>query len=275
MSNRFAGLDLSRPVLMGVVNATPDSFSDGGDAFQEEDAVARGLALIEAGADIVDVGGESTRPGAEPVSIDDEIARTEPVVRRLAHAGAVVSIDTRNAAVMESAVAAGAKIINDVTALTHDPRALEVAASSGAAVMLMHMQGSPETMQRDPHYDDVVREVRDYLVERAEACVAAGIDRDAIAIDPGIGFGKTVDHNLSLLKHLDRLVETGYPVVLGVSRKSFISRLSRGEPPKERIAGSIAAALGARAQGVQIFRVHDVAETLQALTIQQAVTSAS
>ncbi len=275
MTPSFAGIALDHPVIMGVVNATPDSFSDGGDAYGFEDAVAHGLRLMDEGAEIVDVGGESTRPGAKPVSIEDEIARTEPVVRRLASAGAKVSIDTRNAATMEAAISAGARIVNDVTALRHDPRALGVVANGSVSVMLMHMQGEPQTMQANPIYDNVVRDVLQHLQARANECAAAGVPVGEIAIDPGIGFGKTVDHNLSLLKNLDLFVASGYPVVLGVSRKSFIAKLSAGEAPKERVAGSIAAALGAAAKGVQIFRVHDVAETRQALAIQSAVTAAS
>jgi len=275
MPDTFAGLSLSQPILMGIINATPDSFSDGGDAFAVEDAVSRGLALMEAGASIIDVGGESTRPGADVVPIEEEIKRTRPVVERLVEAGAVVSIDTRNAATMSAAIDAGAQIVNDVTALRHDPNALGVVASRGVSLMLMHIQGEPQTMQINPTYDDVVEEVRVHLLERISVCESAGIPGAEIAIDPGIGFGKTVDHNLSLLKHIDRLVDTGHPVVLGVSRKSFIAKLSGGEEPKERAPGSIAAALAALQAGVQIFRVHDVAETRQAVSVWQAIASAS
>ncbi|MEQ8664647.1 MAG: dihydropteroate synthase [Rhodospirillales bacterium] len=274
MTTTFAGLSLAEPLFMGVVNATPDSFSDGGDAFSEKDAVARGLALMEAGAAIIDVGGESTRPGAEVVSPNEEIRRTEPVIRSLSEAGAVVSIDTRNAETMRRAIAAGATIVNDVTALTHDPLALETVAESGACVMLMHMQGEPQTMQANPIYDDVVTDVLRYLQDRATACAAAGIAVSKIAIDPGIGFGKTVAHNLRLLRHLDLFVRTGYPVVLGVSRKSFIAKLSQGEEPKERISGSVAAAIAGLQAGVQIYRVHDVAETRQAFAIWRAIAAA-
>jgi len=267
----FAGLALDRPLLMGVINVTPDSFSDGGDALRAEDAIARGRALVDAGADILDVGGESTRPGAEPVSAEDETARVLPVVAALSQMGARVSIDTRRARVMAAAVAAGARIINDVTALTGDPESLGLAAKAGVPVILMHMQGEPGTMQANPRYNDVVAEVRDYLAARIEACAAAGIARDRIAIDPGIGFGKTVEHNLSLLKHLDRLADLGCPVVLGVSRKSFIGKLSRGEPPWARLAGSLAAALASVTRGACILRVHDVAETGQALAVWRAI----
>lgn len=275
MADSFAGLSLSQPILMGIVNATPDSFSDGGDAFAMRDAVERGLALMEAGAAIIDVGGESTRPGADVVPVDEEIKRTQPVVERLAAAGAVVSIDTRNAATMAAAIDVGAKIVNDVTALRHDPDALDTVASRGASVMLMHMRGEPQTMQQNPTYDDVVQDILDHLHERADACRQSGVPEGEIAIDPGIGFGKTVDHNLSLLKHLDRFVETGYPVVLGVSRKSFIGKLSRNEDPKDRAPGSIAAAIAGLQSGVQIYRVHDVDETRQAFAIWQAITDAT
>lgn len=274
MSQTFAGLSLAEPILMGIVNATPDSFSDGGDAFAVEDAVRRGRELIAAGASIVDVGGESTRPGAEAVPIDEEIARTRPVVEQLAAEGATVSIDTRNAATMEAAIEAGAKIVNDVTALRHDPASLAVVASNDVSVMLMHMQGEPQTMQHNPTYDDVVADVLTHLKEQVSACVRSGIAEDRIAIDPGIGFGKTVDHNLSLLKHLDQFVASGHPVVLGVSRKSFIAKLSRGEEPKERMSGSVAAALAGLAAGVQIYRIHDVDETRQAFAIWQSIRAA-
>lgn len=260
---------------MGIVNATPDSFSDGGDAFAAGDAIDRGLALLEAGAQIIDVGGESTRPGAATIPPEEEIRRTMPVVERLVKEGATVSIDTRNAATMEAAIGVGATIINDVTAFRHDPCALDVAVTGKTSVILMHMQGEPQTMQANPSYDDVVREVLRHLQERSAVCSAAGVPVQEIAIDPGIGFGKTVDHNLSLLKHLDLFVATGYPVVLGVSRKSLIGKLSRGEQPKERIPGSIAAAIAGLKNGVQIFRVHDVDETRQAFAVWQAISAAS
>ncbi len=267
----FAGLVLDRPCIMGVVNVTPDSFSDGGDAFEPAAAIERGLALHAAGAAIVDVGGESTRPGAEPVSIDEERARIVPVIEELTRSGAIVSVDTRHAAVMEAAIAAGATVVNDVTALAGDPASLPLMAAGDAAIVLMHMQGDPRTMQLAPYYDDVVAEVCGWLRERMAACEAAGIARNRLAIDPGIGFGKTLEHNLAILSHLDAFAELGRPIVLGVSRKSFIGRLSREEPPKARLAGSLAAGLFAVAQGVQILRVHDVAETRQALAVWQAI----
>jgi dihydropteroate synthase len=255
---------------MGVVNVTPDSFSDGGETPDAGRAVARGRALIAAGADLVDVGGESTRPGAAPLDPKAEAARVVPVIGALAADGAVVSVDTRHAAVMAAAVAAGARVINDVSALS-EPGALEAAAASGAHVILMHMKGDPRTMQDDPRYGDVVAEVAAYLAGRIEACARAGIPRAKIAVDPGIGFGKTVAHNVALIANLGRLKALGCPVVLGVSRKSFIGKLSRGEPPKERVPGSLAAALAGIARGADIVRVHDVAETRQALAVWEAI----
>jgi len=271
----FAGLALDKLLIMGIVNVTPDSFSDGGETQEAEYAIARGLAFRDQGADILDVGGESTRPGAEPVSLEEELNRVIPVVRELADAGAIVSIDTRHAQVMTAAVEAGAKIINDVTALTGDPNSLDAAAKSGAAVILMHMRDEPGTMQDDPVYEDAALEVRDYLSDRVRVCESAGILRDQIAVDPGIGFGKTVAHNLEILGRLDIYQDLAVPVVLGVSRKSFIGHVSQGEPPMDRVAGSLAAALAGVAQGVHIIRVHDVAETCQALAVHAAIANAT
>ncbi len=272
MSTRtFAGLDLTRPLVMGIINVTPDSFSDGGDSFHLDDAIARGRKLMEQGAAILDIGGESTRPGAEPVSQEEEISRVVPVIKTLVEEGAVVSTDTRHAVVMEAAIAAGAAIVNDVTALTGDSRSIDVVADSGVSLVLMHMQGTPETMQQDPRYDDVVKEVIGHLDAQVSACVGRGMKRTEIAVDPGIGFGKTVEHNLELLNALDAFQTLDCPLVLGVSRKSMIARLSRGEEPKDRVAGSVAAALAGVLRGVDIVRVHDVAETCQALSVWQAI----
>ncbi|HTS91512.1 MAG TPA: dihydropteroate synthase [Stellaceae bacterium] len=270
----WAGLSLDRTRIVGVLNVTPDSFSDGGAFLDPVRAIAQGRALLEAGADIVDIGGESTRPGAEPVAPEEELRRVLPAVRALAEAGALVSIDTRHAAVMETALAAGARIVNDVTALTGDPRSLDVLRKSGAAVVLMHMGGDPRTMQRDPRYDDVTLDVLDYLEARIAACEAAGIARDRIAVDPGIGFGKTLAHNLALLARLAAFHGLGTAVLLGASRKSFIAKASRGEPAEARLPGSLAAALAAAGQGVQLYRVHDVAETRQALALKERIESA-
>jgi dihydropteroate synthase len=269
--NRWAGFELSKPLIMGVVNVTPDSFSDGGDFASAEDAIAQGLRLAEQGAEIIDIGGESTRPGAQEISAEEEIRRVVPVVRALAERGLCVSIDTRHAGVMAAAVAAGARIINDITALTGDPESPQVAAKTGAAIVLMHMQGEPRTMQADPHYADATLDLIDYFSERLAHLQSFGVDPARIALDPGIGFGKKDPHNLLILSELAAFQVFGCPVLLGVSRKSFVGRLSRKEPPKDRLAGSLAAGLAGFDQGVQIIRVHDVAETFQARAIWLAM----
>ncbi len=270
----WAGLDTVRPLVMGILNATPDSFSDGGDHRTPEDAVRHAFAMVEAGADLIDVGGESTRPGAAPVSVDEEKRRVLPVIRALAERGVVVSVDTRNTEVMAEAVAAGARVVNDVSAL-EGPGALAAASASGAAVCLMHMRGEPRTMQADPVYDCAPLDILDYLAGRVAACEAAGIPRDHIAVDPGIGFGKTADHNAQVLASLSLYHGLGCPVLLGASRKSFIARLSRGEAAKDRLAGTIAATMAGLAQGVQIHRVHDVAATRQAVAVWRAVSQSA
>lgn len=266
-----AGLTLDRPRIMGIINVTPDSFSDGGDRFAHGEAVAAGLAMWEAGADILDVGGESTRPGAEPIDGEEERRRVLPVVERLADAGCRVSIDTRRAGTMRAALAAGARIVNDVTSLTWDPEAAAVVAEAEVPVVLMHMQGTPETMQRDPRYDDAALDVYDELSARVEACVLAGIPRERVIVDPGIGFGKTVRHNVEIVNRLGLLHGLGCPVMLALSRKSSIGRLSRGEPAKARLPGSLAGALAGVDRGIQLLRVHDVAETAQALAVWRAM----
>jgi dihydropteroate synthase len=260
-----------KTLIMGILNVTPDSFSDGGLYANPAEAVARAWQIAEDGADILDVGGESTRPGAAPVPLAAEIDRTIPVVEALARAGAVVSIDTRHAAVMRAALAAGARIVNDITALTGDPESLAVVAGSAAAVVLMHMQGEPQTMQQEPRYRDAPLDIYDYLAARVAACAAAGIGPARIAVDPGIGFGKTVRHNVEILADLALYHGLGAALLLGVSRKSFIARLSRGEGAANRIAGSLAAALAGLDRGVQIIRAHDVAETAQAVAIWRAI----
>ncbi|MCH2326915.1 MAG: dihydropteroate synthase [Rhodospirillales bacterium] len=270
----FAGLSLDKPRLFGVINVTPDSFSDGGEALALSEALKRGRAMLDDGADILDVGGESTRPGAEPVSAEEERARVVPVVKGLSEMGALVSIDTRRAEVMAAAIDAGAGIVNDVTALTGDQDSLGLVADRGVAVVLMHMQGEPGSMQENPQYENAAEDVFGTLKARFEACEEAGIRRHRIAVDPGIGFGKTVDHNLEILNRLDIYRGLGLPVLLGVSRKSFIAKLSCGEAPKDRVPGSLAAVLAAWAQGVRMFRVHDVAETRQALAVAQAIGEA-
>jgi dihydropteroate synthase len=269
----WAGLALDRPLVMGIVNVTPDSFSDGGQWLDPERAVAHGRALSEAGADILDIGGESTRPGAAPVPPAEEIRRIEPVVRALAGSGAVVSIDTRRAAVMERALAAGARIVNDISALAGDAASPALVARRGAAVVLMHMRGEPRTMQRDPVYAAPLVEVLEFLEARVAACMKAGIAPERIAVDPGIGFGKRASHNLELIAGIGALHALGTPLLLGVSRKSTIARLSRGEPPDRRLPGSLAALSFALGQGVHILRVHDVAETRQALALWTALAA--
>ena len=254
------------PLVMGVVNVTPDSFYDGGRHASAEAAIVHGLALRGQGADILDVGGESTRPGAAPVGEAEELDRVLPVVEALCAVGAVVSIDTRNPGVMAKAAAAGAKIINDVAALTR-PGALEAAAKSGLSVVLMHSDADPRTMQDAPRYDDVVAAVYEYLEARVGACETAGIPRRKLIADPGIGFAKNPGHNAELLSALGRFHGLGVPLLLGVSRKSFIGHFSNGEAPEDRLPGSLAAALWVVTRGVRILRVHDVAETRQALAI--------
>lgn len=265
-----------RPLVMGVLNVTPDSFSDGGARLDPDAAVGAALRLAAEGADFIDIGGESTRPGAAPTPVEEELRRVTPVLERLrAEAGAPpVSIDTRKAAVADAAFDLGARVFNDVSALTHDPDSLAVArryADAGGAVCLMHAQGDPETMQADPRYDDVVREVRDWLAERIRVAEAAGIPRGALILDPGIGFGKTLAHNLSLIRGLDEIAALGPPVLLGVSRKGFIGLLSGEAVATRRAPGSIAAGLAGVAKGARILRVHDVAETVQALRVWTGV----
>lgn len=270
----WAGFDFSRDLIMGIVNVTPDSFSDGGDYADKDAAVARGIALAEAGADILDIGGESTRPGSAPVSVEEELRRVVPVIRILAERGLCVSVDTRHAAVMEAAVAAGARIINDVTALTGDPESERVAAASGAAIVLMHMLGEPQTMQANPVYADVTLDLIDCFEDRLRKLAELGLGSDRISLDPGIGFGKKDPHNLRLLNELGAFHAFGCPLTLGVSRKSFIGRLSRGEAPKERMPGSVTVAALGLAQGAQIVRVHDVAETYQMRAMVEALRGA-
>jgi dihydropteroate synthase len=268
-------VDLRQPRVMGVLNVTPDSFSDGGQHAQLETALTHARALLAQGADFIDVGGESTRPGAVEVSEQEELDRTIPVIERLAAEIAVpISIDTQKPVVMRAAVAAGASLINDVAALRAEG-ALAAAADLNVPVCLMHMQGAPRTMQQTPHYVDVVSEVADFLQARAAACVEAGIPHEHILLDPGFGFGKTLDHNVTLMQGLPQLTELGYPLLIGVSRKSMIGMLAGSvEEPvavEQRLAGSVAAALFAVTQGAAILRVHDVAESVQALRVWQGL----
>jgi len=264
-------LDLSSPAVMGILNVTPNSFSDGGRFADPGAALAQARRMVADGAAIIDVGGESTRPGAAPASLQEELDRVVPVIEAITRElDVLVSIDTMKPEVMRAAVAAGAGLINDVLAL-QAPGAIETAAASGAAVCLMHMQGTPRTMQHDPHYEDVVREVGDFLRERAGACREAGIPADRIALDPGFGFGKTLDHNLQLLRGLGRL-GGGYPLLVGLSRKSMLGKLT-GRPVDQRLAGSIALAALAVAAGARIVRCHDVAETVDAVRVAWAASN--
>ncbi len=269
----FAGLDLNSPKIMGVVNVTPDSFSDGGDHCSPDAAIAHGLRLAEAGASILDVGGESTRPGADPIDPEEEQRRTLPVVRGLAEKGLTVSIDTRHASTMAAALDTGAAIVNDVTALAADPDSLNLVTKRQVPTVLMHMQGQPRTMQSDPSYVWAPTDVFDVLAERLKACSDAGMDKSLLCVDPGIGFGKNDNHNLTLIDALALLHGLGCPILLGASRKSFIGRISGTKEPKDRLGGSIAAVLAGATQGVQIFRVHDVKDTYQALNIAQALSN--
>lgn len=269
----IAGIPLDRPQVMGILNVTPDSFSDGGrHAGDPARAAEAGLAMVAAGAAILDVGGESTRPGAKAVPVEEEIARVVPVIARLAKAGAKVSIDTRKAAVMAAALDAGAVMVNDVSALTYDPGALALVAARGCPVVLMHHQGSPETMQANPVYADVLGEVQDWLAARIAICEAAGIDRANILVDPGIGFGKTLAHNLALIRGLSRFHDLGCALVLGASRKRLIGAMTGEVPVERRLGGSIALALAGAGQNVQFLRVHDVEETVQALRVWAALS---
>ncbi len=263
----FAGLALDRPRIIGVINYTPDSFSDGGAFLDPRSAIRHGRALAAAGADILDIGGESTRPGATPVSQPDELGRVLPVIRGLAGGDAVLSIDSRKAGVMAAALAAGAGIINDVTALSFDPESMTVAAESKACVILMHSRGEPATMQSAPRYIHAPLDVYDELEARIVSCERAGIPRGRIAVDPGIGFAKTVTHNVEILRSLSLFHGLGCAVVLGASRKSFIGRIAGVDDVGRRLAGSLAAASAALDQGVQILRVHDVEETRQLVEV--------
>ena len=265
-AGRFT-LSLERPLVMGVVNVTPDSFSDGGRFFDTREAIAHARRLIDEGADILDIGGESTRPGAAPVPEADELARVLPVLEKLGDF--CVSIDTRRPLVMKAAIAAGASMINDVRALA-EPYAHEAVAATGCAVCLMHMKGEPATMQREPRYDDVVAEVKAFLADAVRKARFAGIGADRIVVDPGFGFGKTAQHNVALLRNLEQLGELGVPVLAGLSRKSTIGAIT-GRPVEERLAGSLAMALLALEHGARILRVHDVKETRDVIAVWQAV----
>ncbi|WP_338323493.1 dihydropteroate synthase [Acidithiobacillus sulfuriphilus] len=265
-------LDLGRPCVMGILNVTPDSFSDGGEALGVDAALAKARALWRAGADILDIGAESTRPGAPPVGEEEELRRLLPVLEAVADRIPIpISVDTSKAGVMRAAWGLGAGLFNDITALRGDPLALPTAAELGVPVCLMHMRGRPRDMQRLTHYEDVLTEVRDFLAERIDACVRGGIAREQIVIDPGFGFAKDLADNLTLLRHLDALGELGLPILAGLSRKAMIGAITGTGGGRDRVMGSVAAALWALHQGAAILRVHDVAETVQAVRMWGAL----
>jgi dihydropteroate synthase len=265
------------PALFGILNVTPDSFSDGGDFLDPEAAARHAELLLDEGADVIDVGGESTRPGSDPVSEEEELRRVVPVIRKILEArpGAVVSVDTYRARTAEAALDAGARVVNDVTALRGDPRMAALVADAGCPVVLMHMLGEPKTMQREPRYDDVLGEVRGFLEERAGQANTAGVAAGNVILDPGIGFGKTPDHNLSLLRRLDAIVSLGFPVLLGASRKRFIGTITGAEEAKERVFGTVATTVLGYERGATLFRVHDVRANRDALAVARAVRAAS
>ncbi len=271
----FAGVALNGPAIMGIVNVTPDSFSDGGMHLRPDEAIAHGRALHAAGAAILDIGGESTRPGAAPVAEDEERRRILPVIEGLSGCGAVLSADTRKPGVMRAAVKAGVGIINDVTALEYAPDSMQAAAEGNVSVVLMHARGTPENMQDNPEYDHPLLDVFDYLEHRVAACVAAGMAKTRIAVDPGIGFGKNLAHNMALMRGLSMFRALGLPLLLGVSRKSMIGALGDEPAALRRVPGSLAAAIWGAANGADILRVHDVAETVQALAVWRALAGAA
>lgn len=271
-NHMLAPLLAKKPVIMGVVNVTPDSFSDGGDFYNYNKAIEHGLSLFRNGAAILDIGGESTRPGAQPVEVEEEIERVVPVVKALSEDVPYLSVDTRNAETMRAALNAGANIINDISALTHDDEALNVIVEYKVPVCLMHMQGEPKTMQDAPSYKYVVTDIIDYFSDLIKKYETFGLSKNQIVLDPGIGFGKTLEHNLLILSNIKEFHKIGCPLLLGVSRKSFIGKLCGDVPASERLPGSLAAALWGVSQAVQIFRVHDVAETAQAFKVFTAIS---
>jgi dihydropteroate synthase len=260
------------PVLMGVLNVTPDSFSDGGEFFGAEPAVAHAEKMFDEGAQVIDVGGESTRPGSDPVNPEEELRRVLPVIRGIlsARPDAIVSIDTYRSSTAKAALDTGARVVNDVTALG-DPKMAGLVAERGCPIVLMHMLGEPKSMQQDPRYEDVVREVRDFLTERAERAIRAGVEPENVILDPGIGFGKTLEHNLKLLNRLDSLVELGFPVLVGVSRKSFLGKITGSDDTKDRLFGTVAANVLAYERGASLFRVHDVRASGEALAVAATI----
>lgn len=273
--NQGGGERLPTPTIMGILNVTPDSFSDGGEFLKTGAAAARASEMLDEGADVIDVGGESTRPGSDPVSADEEARRIVPAIREIlsARPEALVSIDTYHAETAKAALEAGAGVVNDITALNGDPRMASVVADAGCNVVLMHMLGEPKTMQREPRYEDVVSEVREFLARRAEAAISAGVEPARVILDPGIGFGKTLEHNLALIESLDAIADLGYPVLFGASRKSFIGKILGGEAESAggRVFGTVATSVLAYERGASVFRVHDVRANREALEMAAAV----
>jgi len=265
------------PVVVGVLNVTPDSFSDGGDFLDPEVAADQAATMLDEGAGILDVGGESTRPGSDPVSQEEEIQRVFPVIERIlsVRPEAMISVDTYRSGTASAALEAGASLVNDVTALRGDSHMASVIQEAACPVILMHMQGEPKTMQKEPNYEDVVREVRDFLAERAEHAVAAGVRPENVIVDPGIGFGKNLEHNLALLRNLDTIVDLGFPVLIGASRKSFIEKITGVQEARDRVSGTVATTVLAYERGATFFRVHDVRANREALTVAEAVLHAS
>jgi dihydropteroate synthase len=267
----------SGPVVVGVLNVTPDSFSDGGDFLDPEAAAQHAASMLDEGAGMLDVGGESTRPGSDPVSQEEEMRRVIPVIEGIlaARPEAVISVDTYRSGTATATLEAGARLVNDVTALRGDPRMASVVGETGCPVILMHMQGEPKTMQKEPHYEDVVREVRDFLAERAEYAVDAGVRPENIIVDPGIGFGKNLEHNLDLLNNLDAIVDLGFPVLIGASRKRFIEGITGVQEARDRVSGTVATTVLAYERGATFFRVHDVRANREALAVAEAVLDTS
>jgi dihydropteroate synthase len=265
------------PVVVGILNVTPDSFSDGGDFLNPEAATEHAATMLDEGAEILDVGGESTRPGSDPVSQQEEIRRVVSVLERIlsVRPEAVISVDTYRAGTATAALEAGASLVNDVTAFRGDPRMASVIQEAACPVILMHMQGEPKTMQKEPHYGDVVGEVRDFLAERGEYAVAAGVRPENVIVDPGIGFGKNLEHNLDLLRNLDAIVDLGFPVLIGASRKSFIEKITGVQEARDRVSGTVATTVLAYERGATFFRVHDVRANREALAVAEAVLHTS
>jgi len=261
------------PVVVGILNVTPDSFSDGGDFLDPEAAASHAANMLDEGTGIIDIGGESTRPGSDPVLQSEEIQRVVPVIERIlaARPEAVISVDTYHSAMATAALEAGARVVNDVTALRGDPRMAAVVADARCPVILMHMQGKPKTMQREPRYEDVVGEVRGFLARRAEHAIAAGVGPEDVIVDPGIGFGKTLDHNLALLRNLEAIVDLGFPVLVGASRKTFIGKLTGVDEASDRVFGTVATTVLAYEKGATLFRVHDVRANREALAVAGAI----